>query len=325
MNPASLEMVRTRRRMLAARWALNLISATMRGKMWQDQERMERHAQTGMDALVEAAAAGGVEPFVEFSGRFSREAYALETPLEEVVRAILEVKPVVIGFLTSTLPAGDQDPEVVQFFDRLVSSGIIEAIQTYERQRSRRGLVMQGHLEELRERARREIIVDQTTGLFNATYFKAAVQHEVMRSRRFKRIFALGLVAVDQIEEIGDTLGSEALRSLAVHLANVLTHETRVVDLRAALGPGRFGLILPETSLEGALAVAERVRRSVERTLFVPPGHPFPITQTVSIGLACYPEDADTEQDLTERAEEALARAWAGQNTTVAASSARDF
>jgi len=145
------------------------------------------------------------------------------------------------------------------------------------------------------------------------------------RSRRFKRSFAVALVAVDQEEEIGDTLGSEADRALTVHLANILTNETRVVDLRAALGSGRFGLILPEASLEGAFALAERIRGSVERTLFVPPGHPYPLTLTVSIGLACYPQDADNSQELLERAEEALARARAGQNTTVAAASAHDF
>jgi len=278
-----------------------------------------------MDALAEAAAAGQVEPFIEFAGRFSGEALALETPLEEVIRALLEAKPTVLDLLSSDPAAGDQDPDVVNFLNRLISSGILEVIQRYERQWSRRGLAVQGHLDELRERARHQIIVDSQTGLFKATHFATAAERELTRSRRFKRSFAVALVAVDQEEEIGDTLGSEADRALTVHLANILTNETRVVDLRAALGSGRFGLILPEASLEGAFALAERIRGSVERTLFVPPGHPYPLTLTVSIGLACYPQDADNSQELLERAEEALARARAGQNTTVAAASAHDF
>lgn len=301
------------------------MAAPTRGQIWQDGERIERHTQAGMDALAEAAAAGQVEPFIEFAGRFSGEALALETPLEEVIRALLEAKPTVLDLLSSDPAAGDQDPDVVNFLNRLISSGILEVIQRYERQWSRRGLAVQGHLDELRERARHQIIVDSQTGLFKATHFATAAERELTRSRRFKRSFAVALVAVDQEEEIGDTLGSEADRALTVHLANILTNETRVVDLRAALGSGRFGLILPEASLEGAFALAERIRGSVERTLFVPPGHPYPLTLTVSIGLACYPQDADNSQELLERAEEALARARAGQNTTVAAASAHDF
>ncbi|MDI6771847.1 MAG: GGDEF domain-containing protein [bacterium] len=325
MNPVVLDLIRTRRRMLAAHWARDLAAAPTRGQIWQDGERIERQTLTGMDALAEAAATGQVEPFVEFAGRFSGEALALETPLEEVIRALLEVKPVVLDFLTSSLPAGDQGTEADHFLNRLISAGILEVIQRYERLRSRRGLAVQGHLDELRERARRQIIVNSPTGLYSATYFATAVQREMIRSRRFKRTFAVALVAADQEEEVDNTLGSEAARSLAVHLANILTHETRMVDLRAVLASGRFGLILPETSLEGAFALAERIRGAVERTSFVPPGHPYPLTITVSIGLACYPQDADTDQELTERAEEALARARAGQNTTVAAASSRNF
>lgn len=325
MNPVVLDFIRTRRRLLAARWARNLTAAPSRGQFWQDAGRMERHTQTGMDALAEAAAAGLVEPFMEYAARFSGEAIALETPLEEVIRALLEVKPAVLEFLSGELPAGGEDPDVVNLLNRLISAGILEVIRRYERQWSRRGLAVQGHLDELRERARHQIIVDSQTGLFNATHFATAIQGEMTRSRRFKRAFAVALVAIDQEEEIGDTLGSEASRALAVHLANMLTNETRVVDLRASLGPGRFGLILPEALLEGALSLAERIRGSVERTLFLPPGHPYPVTLTVSIGLACYPQDADAPGELLERAEEALARAMAGQNTTVAAASARDL
>jgi|GEM_PF-2800886 len=325
MNPVVLDLIRTRRRMLAAHWARDVAAAPMRGQIWQDGERIERQIQAGMDALAEAAATGQVEPFVEFAGRFSGEALALETPLEELIRALLEVKPVVLDFLAGSLPAGDQDAETDHFLNRLISAGILEVIQRYERQRSRRGLAVQGHLDELRERARRQIIVNSPTGLYSATYFATAVQREMIRSRRFKRTFAVALAAADQEEEVDNTLGSEATRSLAVHLANILTNETRTVDLRAALGSGRFGLILPETSLEGAFALAERIREAVERNLFIPPGHPYPLTITVSIGLACYPQDAATDQELIDRAEEALARAQAGQNTTVAAASSRNF
>ncbi len=311
--------------MLATHWARAMALTPARGQVWKDHERLERHAQAGLDALAEAASTGQVSSFVEFAGRLSGEAFALDTPLEEVIRALLDVKPAVLDFLAGAVPPGDQDAEAVHFLNRLISAGVLEVIQRHERQRARRGLTEQSRLDELRERARRQIIVDAQTGLFNATFFATAAARELARSQRFGRTFALALLAVDQEEEISGTLGSEASTAIAVHISGVLTAETRLVDLRASLGSGRFGLVLPETSLEGAFALAERIRRSVESTVFVPPGHPYPLTPTVSIGLACYPRDAESAQGLIERAEEALVRACAGGNTTVATASAGDF
>jgi diguanylate cyclase (GGDEF)-like protein len=146
-----------------------------------------------------------------------------------------------------------------------------------------------------------------------------------MRGKRFSRVFTIGLVSIDQDDEIRESLGEEGLRAVAIQLADILTRATRTVDFRAALGGGRFGVILPETDMEGAFVVAERLRHAVEQSAFALPEQPFPLTQTVSIGLACYPRDGDEDQALLARAEEALARARTGKNTTVVAATAQDF
>lgn len=325
MDPAALELVRTRRRMLAARWEHQVAAPPKGGRIWQDRERLGRHLLAGMDAVVEAMATGQMEPFAAFAERFCQEALALETPLEEVIRALLDVKPIVLDLLAEHLPPNAQDPGAIEVLNRLISAGVLEAIHRYERQRSRRSLTTQELLNDLRERARRQVIVDTQTGLFNAGYFATAVRGEVLRSRRFNRTFTLGLVAADHGDEVSELLGPEGMAAMTIHLANLLTRATRHVDLRASLGGCRFGIILPETSLKGAFVLAERVRQAVEHTPLTLADHPYPLTQTVSIGLACFPQDADDDQALLERAEEALARARAGQNTTVSAATAWEF
>ncbi|OFX27078.1 MAG: hypothetical protein A2Z07_02140 [Armatimonadetes bacterium RBG_16_67_12] len=320
-----MDRVRTHRRTLAARWAHLVAGMPRASRFWQDALRIERHMLAGMDALVEAGATGQVDPFQEFAGRLSQEAVALQVPVDEVIRALIGIKPIVLDFFDEPQASAGLSIEMVRFLDRLISVGIVEAIRRHERQRDRRALALQGQIDELRDQLRRQELVDPVTGLFNANYFAVTVRRETVRGRRFARTFTIGLVALDQDDAIREALGDEGLRALTLHLADILTRTTRQVDFRAALGGGRFGLILPETSLEGAFHLAERLRKGVEQVAFTMPDHPSPQTHTVSIGLACYPRDGEDDQTLLARAEEALARARAGRNTTVGAASAQDF
>jgi diguanylate cyclase (GGDEF)-like protein len=325
MDTDSFERVRTNRRMLAARWARQITDTPRASPLWRDGQRIDRHTMTGMEALVEAGVGGKAEPFVDFAGRLSQEAFALQIPLDEVIRALLAVKAVTLDFLTGGHDESGLDAGTVAALNHLTSMGILEAIRRHERQRDRRALAAQEQIDELRERLRRQVLVDSLTGLFNANYFALAVRREGLRSYRFNRTFTIGLVALDQDDEIRELLGEEGLRAVTIQLADILTHATRQVDFRAALGGGRFGVILPETSLEGAFVLAERLRQAVEQSAFALPEHPFPMTQTVSIGLACFPRDGEDDQTLLARAEEALSRARAGKNTTVVAATAQDF
>jgi diguanylate cyclase len=324
MPPSALEHIRNHRRTLSARWAQRL----MRGRgaqTWRDPHRLDRATQQGMDAIVDAAVAARVDGFVDFAARFSHEAFAHQVPLDAVTHALLEVKPLVLAILEEGPGAPGVDPDAVQFVNHVVSEGLVEAIRQHERQRERRALALQEQIEELREQLRRQDIVDPHTELYNANYFSVAVRQEVLRSRRFTRTFAIGLIALDQYEELRDALGEDGTRKAMPELARILTATTRQVDVRAYLGGGRFGVILPETTLDGALTLAERARQSVETQVFSDRGHPTLRTHTISSGLAAYPRDGDDDQTLLARAEEALARARVGRNTTVTAAATQDF
>ncbi|MDR7454121.1 MAG: diguanylate cyclase, partial [Armatimonadota bacterium] len=276
MTPDAVDRIRTHRRTLAARWAGQIANLPHSSLVWRDAARLDRHLVAGMDALVDAAQSGGAEPFTEFAGRFSQEMFAGQVPLDEVIRALLQIKPVVLDYLAERGPAGGLTVEAVQFLNNLLSIGVLEAIRRHERQRDRRSLATQEQIDELRDRLRRQVLVEPASGLYNANYFALAVRRELVRSRRFGRTFTLGLVALDQDDEIREMVGEEGLRAVSTHLAGSLTRTTREVDFRAALGGGRFGLILPETPLEGAFVVAERLRRAVESSTFSLPDHPFP-------------------------------------------------
>ncbi len=325
MHPALIERIRTHRRILASRWSASIIDAPGASPWWHDAERTDRFTLSGIEALIEAASSGSADLFVAFASRLSQEAFALQVPPNEVIRAILVGKAVITEFLTEPDTSPVLDVASAQSLDRLVSAGLLESIRRHERQRERRLMTAQEQLEELRDRLRRQVVVDPPTGLYNANYFSIAVRREVRRSQRFGRVFSLAVVALDQDDEIRESWGDEGLRAVTITLADILTRSTRQVDLRAALGGARFGLILPETPMEGAFVLAERIRVAAEQHAFTLPDHPFPLTQTVSIGLASFPRDAEDDRGLLTRLEEALARARAGGNTTVAAVPAQNL
>jgi diguanylate cyclase (GGDEF)-like protein len=325
MRPVVVERIRIHRRALAARWYGRISTLTGTSPAWHEAGRFERHFLAGMDALVHDAPDDGTEAFAEFAGRLGQEALVLQVPTSEVVRALLQIKPVVVEFLWDEPPGDGPDAATVRSLDRMVSAGILEAMRRQERQRDRRTASLRAQVNGLRERLRDQTLVEPVTGLYNATYFAVAARREVLRSRRFERTFAIGMIALDLDEEMGESIGEEGLQAFEIRLADIMRRTARQEDVRAALGGGRFGIILPETTPEGAFAFADRLRRSVEQTTFAIPGHPFPLTQTVSIGLACYPRDGGDEQALLARAEEALARAASSRNTVVAAATAQEF
>jgi diguanylate cyclase (GGDEF)-like protein len=278
-----------------------------------------------MDAIVDAAVAGRADAFVEFAARFSHEAFAQHVTVDAVTQALLELTPLVLALLEEGAQAPGVEPDAVRFMNSVVSEGLIEAIRQHERQRERRALALREQVDTLSEQLRRQDIVDQHTELYNANYFSVAVRQEVLRSRRFARTFAIGLIALDQYEEMHDALGDDGVRRAMPELARLLTAMMRQVDVRAYLGNGRFGIVLPETTLEGAFTLAERTRRAVEAEVFPDRGLPAVRTHTISSGLAAYPRDGDDDQTLLARAEEALARARAGRNTTVVAATTHEF
>jgi diguanylate cyclase (GGDEF)-like protein len=87
-----------------------------------------------------------------------------------------------------------------------------------------------------------------------------------------------------------------------VEFRNRVTGSVRDIDTFARYGGEEFVLILPETNLEGGLAVAEKLRAATHRTPFCDDG----IRLTVSIGVACFPEHATATEELLRAADEAL-------------------
>jgi diguanylate cyclase (GGDEF)-like protein len=155
---------------------------------------------------------------------------------------------------------------------------------------------------QLHAEAERLSVTDPLTGAWNYRYFERRFEQEIERSRRFGRVLALLMLDIDHFKLVNDRFGHQRGDEVLVEFRNRVTGSVRDIDTFARYGGEEFVLILPETNLEGGLAVAEKLRVATHRTPFCDDG----IRLTVSIGVACFPEHATATEELLRAADEAL-------------------
>jgi len=162
------------------------------------------------------------------------------------------------------------------------------------------------------ERARQELqrmaTVDPLTGLLNRRQLRARVREEFIRARRYSDSIALLMVDLDDFSQINHLHGDEAGTRVLAAAAGRLREATREVDLAGREGGDTFAVLLPNTHLNGALAVAERIARALTEKPFQVGAEQLRLT--ASQGLAFFPAPGvGTADDLMVCAKEGLYRA----------------
>jgi diguanylate cyclase (GGDEF)-like protein/putative nucleotidyltransferase with HDIG domain len=167
-----------------------------------------------------------------------------------------------------------------------------------------------------------EARVDPKTGLFNARHFGVALAEEIARAERFERPFSLIMADLDLLRDINNSYGHLAGDAVLKGIAEVFRTHLRHYDVPARFGGEEFSILLPETSAEEALEIAERIRRAVAAKSFDVETSSQPIRATVSIGVAAYPRDGQDTNELIHQADLAVYRAkLQGRNRVLDASS----
>ncbi len=163
-------------------------------------------------------------------------------------------------------------------------------------------------------------ITDRLTGLYDHAYFQERLAQEVSNAKRYGKKVSLLMLDLDNFKKFNDTFGHPKGDQVLKRLGKILREIIREGDLAARYGGEEFVVVLPETGKERAFKVAERIRREVEKERFEGNEElPF-VSQSVSIGVATFPDDALTKEELIEQADKALYRAkWAGRNKVAVA------
>jgi len=142
---------------------------------------------------------------------------------------------------------------------------------------------------------------DHLTGLANRRRFERQLEREVSRVLRYERPFSLLMIDIDSFKNLNDNYGHDSGDEAIRRIGKVLCEGTRGIDLAARIGGEEFAVLLVETSKEGAVEVAERLRLAIKALEIPGAGH-----ITASFGVAECPSDAQTASDILKAADVAL-------------------
>ncbi|MDD5089330.1 MAG: diguanylate cyclase [Candidatus Wallbacteria bacterium] len=147
-------------------------------------------------------------------------------------------------------------------------------------------------------------IRDGLTGLFIYRYFQIRLEEELIRSRRYEDPLALMMIDVDFFKKFNDQYGHQQGDIVLRETAQLIQMTVRSIDVVCRYGGEEFVVILPNTTSEQALILAERLRHKVEEYPF--PGQENNLKVTISIGLAEFPRMASDKGEFINRADIAL-------------------
>lgn len=179
---------------------------------------------------------------------------------------------------------------------------------------------LEGESDRLRSRLAQERVqamTDPLTAVANRLGYEKRMTQEFARWQRYQSPLSLLVCDIDHFKRINDSYGHKAGDRALVAIARSINRHVRQTDFVARVGGEEFVVLLPETTLEAAKAVAEKLCQGVAACEFVYEGTPVPIT--MSIGVAGF-SSGDEVDDVYGRGDQALYRAKAqGRNRYVVA------
>jgi diguanylate cyclase (GGDEF)-like protein len=153
----------------------------------------------------------------------------------------------------------------------------------------------------------RQAITDELTELANRRRFTETLDTELRRAERFGEPLGLVLIDLDDFKLVNDRYGHQVGDQVLRAFADCLRKRIRVIDVAARIGGEEFAVLLVETDLPGALALAESLRNAVS-ALEVPVSETETVRLTASFGVAVYPQ-ARTADELLAAADAGLYQA----------------
>lgn len=147
---------------------------------------------------------------------------------------------------------------------------------------------------------------------------------ELLRSERYERPLSVLMMDIDHFKNINDTHGHQAGDVVLRHLSVMLRETLRQVDIIGRIGGEEFSILLPETALDSAVKVAERLREKISLyQVFLAGG--LPLHFTVSVGVAALSSRDMNLDTLLNFADEALYEAKRERNKVCVAKGAIDL
>ncbi|GIW21671.1 MAG: hypothetical protein KatS3mg068_0678 [Candidatus Sericytochromatia bacterium] len=158
--------------------------------------------------------------------------------------------------------------------------------------------------------------IDGLTQLYVRRFLEQRMSEEIRKAQRLQRKLSLILIDIDHFKKFNDTWGHKTGDDVLRITAKTIKENVRKgIDIPARYGGEELVVLLPETDSNGAMVLAERIRKAIENTPLENPNGGDPLKITVSLGVSTYPDLANSLAELYEKADIALYKSKAnGRN-----------
>jgi two-component system cell cycle response regulator len=258
---------------------------------------IERALSSGRPVLV--ADVGSDPLYAAERHRWQAEGVVVPTRSAVAVPFNMRDRQVGVFFLRTTEADAPLTPADAEFAESVIGAAVAAIEKAYDFETA---VLDKRRFEELAS-------TDALTGTLNRRALAEALAAELDRARRYNLYLSIMLADLDRFKQVNDRRGHLAGDAVLRQVGELLRHEARSVDIVARYGGEEFVVVMPETTVRGAMVFAERVRNRISGRDFAPVGEE-PLQLTVSIGLAGFPNERVTSADsFIALADQALYRA----------------
>jgi diguanylate cyclase (GGDEF)-like protein len=160
--------------------------------------------------------------------------------------------------------------------------------------------------------------VDGLTQLYVRRFLEQRMSEELRKAQRLERKLSIMLIDIDHFKKFNDTWGHQTGDDVLRIVAKKIKDNVRKgIDIPARYGGEELTVVMPETDENGAMILAERIRYAIENTPLENPSGGEPLKVTVSMGVATFPDQANSVQELIEKSDIALYKSKAGGRNKV--------
>jgi len=157
------------------------------------------------------------------------------------------------------------------------------------------------------ETTERESLSDPLTGLANRRFFQEILLRELRRAQRSNQPLALIIADIDHFKGVNDTYGHSVGDEVLEQVGSIMLASVRATDFVIRYGGEEFVVLMPETRSADAVAVADKLRKTIGDTILESTSRPgMTLKVTISAGVAAFPADGQTGEQLILRADRAL-------------------
>ena len=175
-------------------------------------------------------------------------------------------------------------------------------------------------LSRINNELKNNIFIDDVTLLYNNRYLNIRLDEEMKRAKRYTQFLSIVLISVDSLTEEIKKSGIETVSEKLRHFGNFIKANLRDTDILSQIKPGVLALILPETNIEGASSLSERLKEQILLAYSEADMNKNRQEKALSIGIAAYPTDARMIEELLHKGAEMLERSKSSDSNVICSS-----